>query len=155
MKRDDISAVFEGATKEQIDKIMALNGADITKAKGELDDIKNQLKTAQDELTKAKEAGSKLEEAQKTAVALQVELDGMKHTESVRLMREKVSGETKVPASLLTGETEEDCKAQAEQILAFAKPSGYPSLPDGGEARGAGGTSSTAQQFAEWSKNLI
>ena len=153
MKRDDISAVFEGATKEQIDKIMALNGADITKAKGELDDIKNQLKTAQDELTKAKEAGSKLEEAQKTAVALQVELDGMKHTESVRLMREKVSGETKVPASLLTGETEEDCKAQAEQILAFAKPS-YPSLPDGGEARGTGGTT-TAQQFAEWSKNLI
>lgn len=154
MKRDDISAVFEGATKEQIDKIMALNGADITKAKGELDDIKNQLKTAQDELTKAKEAGSKLEEAQKTAVALQVELDTMKHTESVRLMREKVSGETKVPASLLTGETEEDCKAQAEQILAFAKPSGYPSLPDGGEARGTGGTT-TAQQFAEWSKNLI
>lgn len=153
MKRDDISAVFEGATKEQIDKIMALNGADITKAKGELDDIKNQLKTAQDELTKAKEAGSKLEEAQKTAVALQVELDGMKHTESVRLMRAKVSKETKVPAELLTGETEDDCKKQADAILAFANPS-YPSLPDGGEARGTGGTT-TAQQFAEWSKNLI
>ena len=149
MKREEISAIFPDATKEQIDKLMALNGADITKAKGELADVQSQLKTAQDELAKAQEAGAKLEEAQKTAVALQVELDGMKHTEAVRLMREKVSGETKVPASLLTGETEEDCKAQAEQILAFAQPSGYPSVYDGGEPNNTT-KPSTAKQFSDW-----
>ena len=156
MKREDISAIFEGATKEQIDRIMALNGADVTKAKGELDDMKTQLKTAQDELAKAQAAASELDKAQKAAAALQVELDGMKHTESVRLMREKVSTEKKIPANLLTGETEEDCKAQADRILAFAQPQqpGYPSIPNPGEPGGTGGAS-TAQQFAEWAKNLI
>lgn len=37
-----------GLEKEVIDKIMAENGNDINKVKGDLDEVKNQLKTAQD-----------------------------------------------------------------------------------------------------------
>lgn len=37
-----------GLTKEQIDSIMAVNGDDINKAKGDIEDVKTQLKTAQD-----------------------------------------------------------------------------------------------------------
>ena len=155
MKRDEVKALFPDATDEQIDKLMAINGADINKAKGDLDTVKAQLKTAQTELSglKAQNDQDALTAAQQKAEELQAKLDAIEKDASVRALRAKVSKETKVPAELLTGETEEDCKAQAEQILAFAKPS-YPSLPDGGEAGGTGGTT-TAQLFAEWSKNLI
>ena len=40
-------------------------------------------------------------------------------------------------------------KAQADAILAFAKPNGYPKLPDGGEVR-PGTTSTTRDHFKEW-----
>ena len=40
---------------------------------------------------------------------------------------------TGVPAGLLSGASEEDCTAQAQAILEFARP-GYPSVRDGGEA---------------------
>ena len=78
----------------------------------------------------------------------------MKHAEAVRQVREKVSGEKKVPANLLTGETEETCTAQADAILAFAKSGTYPAVPDGGEA-GKGGSIATREKFAEWAKDNL
>ena len=139
MKRTDITALFPDATPDQIDKLMDLNGADINKAKGDLDGLKEQLASAQGELATLK-AGApqadKLKEATDRAAALQAELDGMKKANDLRAMREKVAGETKVPAALLSGETEEACTAQAKAILEFAKPNGYPAVKDGGEAPG-------------------
>ena len=41
MKRDDITALFPDATAEQIDKLMSINGSDINKAKGDLENIKS------------------------------------------------------------------------------------------------------------------
>lgn len=163
MKREQITELFPNATKEQIDKIMSLNGADINSAKGELDTLKGQLSTAQGELEKLKKLKEesqgepdKLKEAAAAIKALQTELAGMKQAETLRAMREKVSTEKKIPASLLTGETEDACNAQADAILAFAKTgaAGYPNLRDGGE-HGAPPTTATRDKFAEWAKENL
>lgn len=94
------------------------------------------------------ESKTELQKANDKAEKLQKELDAMKQAATMQEVRAKVEKETGVPANLLTGATEEDCKAQAEAIKAFAKPQ-YPNVPDGGEPGGTPGTS-TAQQFAEW-----
>ena len=83
------------------------------------------------------------------AADLEAELNGVRAAEKLRVLREAIAGETGVPASLLTGETEDDCKAQAEAILAFARPSAYPTVPDGGEIHMPAG-SSTRDQFSDW-----
>lgn len=160
MKREQITELFPEATKEQIDKIMALNGSDINSAKGELDTLKNQLTTAQGELEKLKKGAQgqpdKLKEASDAIKALQAELSGMKKAEELRIMREKVSAEKSIPMSLLTGETEEACAAQADAILAFAKTGagGYPALRDAGE-HSAPATTATRDKFADWAKDNL
>ena len=156
MKRTDITELFPDATAEQIDKLMDLNGQDINKAKGELDTLKGQLTAAQDELKKMNQSASanELEQVTARANSLQAELDSMKRAEELRTMRAKVSSEHNVPADLLTGETEEACAEQAKAILAFAKPSGYPTLRDAGEIN-HGSTTATRDKFAEWAKDNL
>lgn len=124
MKRTDITELFPEATKEQIDKLMGINGADINAAKSELESLRQQL---------TDQSGKDMAKAQKQIEDLTAELNGMKSAEAIRLVREKVAGEKKVPAHLLSGETEEDCVKQADDILAFARPVSYPVVPDGGE----------------------
>ena len=146
MKRTDITALFPDASDEQIKTIMDLNGADINKAKGELEDLRAQLAAATD--------GKELQEARDQISQLQHDLDAMKNAEAIRLTREKVAADMKIPASLLTGDTEEACAAQAKAILDFAKPKGYPVLPDGGSPK-APASSATRDKFAAWaSENL-
>ena len=97
------------------------------------------------------------EELQKIIEArdsLQAELDNMKAAEEVRKMREQVSQETGVPTALLTGATAEECKAQAEAILNYAKPKGYPEVRDGGEVVNVG-KKTTRQQFADWANEAF
>jgi hypothetical protein len=157
MKRDDITSLFPDATQEQIDKIMSINGNDINKAKGDSEALKTQLaeaNTALEALKTASGDGGELAQIKQLAASLKTELDGMKAAESLRLMREKVAKETKVPASLLTGETEEDCTAQANSILEFAKPK-YPNLPDGGEVLGEPKSPATRDKFAAWAKENL
>ena len=111
-------------------------GFETFKAKAEkLDAIEEQSKT-------------ELEKATEKATALQAELDRLKRADEIRALRERISTETGVPASLLTAETEEDCTAQAKAIMAFAKPS-YPAVKDGGEVSGSS-KRTTRQQFADW-----
>lgn len=146
MKRTDITALFPDASDEQIKTIMDLNGADINKAKGELEDLRAQLAAATD--------GKELQEARDQISQLQNDLNAMKSAEAIRLTREKVAADMKIPASLLTGDTEEACAAQAKAILDFAKPKGYPVLPDGGSPA-APASSATRDKFAAWaSENL-
>lgn len=156
MKRTDITELFPEATAEQIDKLMDLNGQDINRAKGELETVKSQLATVQAELEQVKTDGSAddLKKQTDKVNALQAELDGMKRAEEIRTIRAKVSSEHKVPADLLTGETEEACAEQAKAILAFAKPSGYPSVRDGGEINQQS-TVKTRDKFAEWAKDIL
>lgn len=147
MKRADITELFPEAPKEAIDKLMALNGADVNAAKAEVEDLRKQLQSAQ-------EGDGKLQEAQQQIAQLTSELDGMKKAETIRLTREKVAGEKKIPANLLTGETEEACAEQADAILAFAQPGGYPRLRDAGEPSRTS-TAQTRDRFADWAKDNL
>lgn len=91
----------------------------------------NALKSKAAEYDKQQEANkTELQKAQEQAEALRKELSGLKEQEKVRSIRTKVSGETGVPSELLTGDSEEDCKAQAEAILKFAKGSKYPGIKE-------------------------
>lgn len=145
MKRTDITDLFPEAPKEAIDKLMDINGADVNAAKSEIDSLRQQLAEAQNN-----QGGEELKKAQQQISQLQKELDGMKAAETIRLTREKVAGEKKVPVHLLTGETEEACAKQADELLAYVQSSkAYPTLPDGGEVHNPP-KPSTKQQFKEW-----
>lgn len=151
MKREDITSVFPDATKEQIDKLMGINGEDINKAKGELEQAKKDLTKAQADLAAAKSGDpEELQKAKDEAAQYKNELDGMKLAESLRVMRAKVAKDKGLDPELLTGDTEDACTQQADKILAFANSkSGYTPLPNPGEPSGSSGKT-TAQQFAEW-----
>lgn len=151
MKRTDITDIWPEATKEQIDRILDIAGADITKVRSEADDLRAQLAKAHGEIEqlRVQPVAPADQELEKKFKAAMEELDGLKKANALREMREAVSKSTGVPASLLTGETEEACKAQAEAIRDYAKPSGYPQLRDGGEVHSTG-AAATRDQFADW-----
>ncbi len=152
MQRTDITNIFPDATKEQLDALMKLYGEGVNGAKTELS---QQLKAAQEALESAKAAPdntAELAKAQDKLQKLEAELTGMKAAETVRQIREKVAADKKIPANLLTGETEESCAAQADAILTFAGSQTTLSVGDGGEATNKGASSAKAQ-FAEWAKN--
>lgn len=91
---------------------------------------------------------TELQKANEKAATLQQELESLKQEGQLRIMRESVAKEAGVPASLLTADTEEGCKAQAKEIIDFAKPQ-YPKVKDGGEPGGNMKTT-TKEQFAQW-----
>ena len=144
MKRADITELFPDASKEAIEKLMGINGADVNAVKAENESLKQQLAEAM----KFQNAGAELQKVQQ-------ELDGMKKAEAVRLTREKVAGEKNIPVHLLTGETEEACVKQADDILAYAKPKGYQPFRDGGEVQTKPGSVSTRDQFADYFNKII
>ena len=146
MKRSDITALFPDATAEQIQQLMDLNGQDINNAR---DAAQKAAAAAQPKGADPKD----LQAAQEKAAQLEKELGALKLSNQLRELRETVAKEKNVPVELLTGETEDDMKAQADAILAFAKPS-YPKLPDGGEASHVKG-GSTRDQFAAWAEKAF
>lgn len=148
MKRTDITSLFPEATDEQVSALMSINGNDINNAKRGVEDLQTALKDAQTRLESVQTDSESLKAAIDKANGLQAELDTMKAAETVRLTREEVAKSVGVPAHLLTGETKEACEAQAKSILEFAKPSSYPSVPDGGEPIGTP-KKATRDQFAE------
>ena len=97
---------------------------------------------------------SELQKAIERGDALQSELDSIKAANTIRDIRTKVAEETGVPASLLTAATEDDCREQAQAILDYANPKGYPSVRDGGEVVNKG-KPTTRQQFAEWANQAF
>lgn len=157
MKREDIINLFPEATSEQIGQLLNINGADITRAKGSLADIQSALEAANAEINRLKEGptAEKLQAEIDRANNLQKELDGFKASDALRVMREKVAGEKKIPVNLLTADTEEACAQQADAILAFAQPGTYPIVADGGDPTKTPNNPSTGKQFAEWAKNMI
>ena len=102
------------------------------------------------------DAKTELQRAQERAEKLEAELSAMKHSEEVRAIRDKVAQATGVPASLLTGDTEESCNEQAAGILSFktANPANYPVVRDGGEIQKKV-EGSTAQQFADYMSQVF
>lgn len=113
------------------------------------------LKAKADKFDDLEEANkSELQKVMDRAKELEQELDVMKRSNTVREIRDKVATETGIPAKLLTGDTEEACREQAEAIKAFAKPSGYPNVRDAGEANGTP-KGTTRQQFADWASKAF
>ena len=111
----------------------------------------DELKASAQEADAAKKAAEAAAEREK---ALQAEIEAMKAAEEIRKIRADVSAETGVPVELLTMDTKETCKSQAEAILKFARP-GYPKLWDGGEARNTTGKKSTREQFAAYATKAL
>ena len=99
------------------------------------------------------DAKSELQKATERAEKLQAELSAMKHTEEVRTIRDKVAQTTGVPSSLLTGSTEEECTEQANGILAFRSPAGYPTIKDGGEIQ-INNKVDARTAFREWASQV-
>ena len=97
-----------------------------------------------------------MQKATERADALQAQLDKMISDDKTRRIRDKVSQETGVPASLLSGMTEEECTAQANAIMEFAKPAktSYPQVRDSGEVRSST-SGKTRDQFKEWFESNI
>lgn len=114
------------------------------------------LKEKADKLDALEEASkTELQKANELAATLRAQLDGIKKENEVRALRDKISAETGVPATLLTEETEEKLAEQAKAILSFAKPQGYPNVKDAGEVPHRVGKLSTREQFAEWANQAF
>lgn len=148
MKRTDITELFPDATAEQIDKIMDINGSDINNAKKGLEDLQKSLADAQAQLDASKNGADELTKEHERAEALQKELDAKNAAEAIRVMKEKVSEETGIPAKMLTFDDEEACRQQAATIKEYATPR-YPSVQDGGDPHPPT-QKATRDQFAEW-----
>ena len=110
----------------------------------------DELKQKAAEFDKLQEANkTELQKATERAEKAEKEIADMKQANSIREIRSKISKETGVPENLLTGNTEDDCKTQAEAIKAYATPKNNFNLPDGGEASGTH-KQTAAEQFGEW-----
>lgn len=135
------------------DEVNAIIAKRIGEVQGKYADY-DALKTKAEKYDAAEEAAkTELQKAQEKAEALQEQINTMTKADNIRKIREKVSQAKKIPVNILTGETEEECTAQADAILAFAKPAGYPKVRDGGEARTSRG-GGTRDQFADWFKSM-
>jgi len=98
---------------------------------------------------------SELEKANEKAAKLEAELNGIKKAAELREMREKIATENNIPANLLTGTSEEECKAQVESIKGLLSANGIPtSVSDGGEPNHSGKVSNQTM-FANWVKGKI
>lgn len=138
--QDELNTIIEERLKRERAKYADY---DTFKEKaGRLDQLEEANKT---ELQKATEQGE----------AYRKELEALKAANAIRDARAAVSDETGVPASVLTGETEEECRAQAQAILDFAgKQSRYPAVRDAGESK-ATVKRSTREQFKEWANQVF
>lgn len=135
------------------DELNAIVGKRLAEEKSKFADYED-LKAKASKLDELEEANkSELQKATERANSLEAELNELKKANEVRAMREKVANETGIPTNLLTGSTEEECKAQAEAIKAYATPNGYPKVKDGGEIPKPNG--STKQQFADFMSTIM
>lgn len=114
-----------------------------------------ELKAKAAKFDEAEEANkSELQKALDKANTLQAELDGLKSANAVREIRDEVSQATGIPASLLTGNTKEECEAQAKAIAEFKAQNTYPVVKDGGDPH-INVKKSTRDQFADWLNSQV
>lgn len=142
-------------SKEIIDAIMNENGKDIETAKKPFADYAA-LREKADKFDAQEEAAkSDLQKAQEKTAQLEAQLAALQKETAARDARDKVSADTGVPTSLLTGDTEEACKAQAAAILAWrGDQPRYPETNDAGEPPAQSG-GQTRDQFAEWASSMM
>ena len=129
-------------TQSEMNAIIADRISEVKAKYGDYDD----LKAKAEKFDAAEEASkSELQKVTESRDALQAELDKVK----ADAMRSRIAATKGVPVDLITGSTEEECTAQADAALAFAKKPDYPTLKDGGEVTPT--TKKSAQDaFTEW-----
>lgn len=138
-------------TQAELDKIV---GERLSRERAKYEGF-DELKAKAAKFDEMEEANkSELQKMSEKAQALQSELDSMKKAAQIRDIRDKVAQETGVPASLLTGDTEEDCTAQAEAIKEFANPKSYPTVKDGGEVNKLT-KKSAKESFNDWVSEVL
>lgn len=92
---------------------------------------------------------SELQKATERADALQRMIDEMNRDKEISEIRLSVAKSMNIPVDLLNGTTPEECEAQAQAILEFAKPKSYPSVKDGGEVN-VTHKKTDVEQFTDW-----
>lgn len=75
MKREEIKEIIEGITKEQLDKIMEINGSDIEKAKGDLATYKQQVENLNTQIADRDKQLKELKESNKDNEKLQAKIE--------------------------------------------------------------------------------
>ena len=130
-------------TQAEVDAII---GERLTRERAKFADYEDLKKSVQ-ALDQTRE---ELKTAQEAKAELQKQVDNLNKDIETRNAREKVSAETGVPAAILTGTTEEECKKQAEAIIKWrgSQPN-YPETRDGGAVTDFTG-GKTRDQFAAW-----
>lgn len=133
-------------TQAEVDNIVSTR---IGKERAKYSDYE-ELKAKAEKYNEIEEANkSELQKANERADALQSKLDAMESANKINAIRTEVSTKTGVPINLLTASTVEECEAQAQAILSFAKVDSYPSVRDAGEVTVT--TSKTKEdQFGDW-----
>lgn len=137
-------------TQEEVNAMIGKRVNEVTSKYADYEDLKTKASKYDEQQNKGK---TELQKANERADSLQAQLDKLIKENTVRQARAKVSEEMKVPVELLTEESEEACKKQAEAILAFAKPQGYP-----GAKQNKGNTQGMTQldaDLAAWSNQIF
>ena len=151
MKRDFLKELDlgEGARLPDaaVEAIMAEHGKTTGALQESIKALTQERDKLQNQLAEAAESAKQFADY----AEIKSQRDELQKNIDTRNARDKVSAETGVPASLLAGETEEACKAQADAILQWhGAQAKYP------EATGVGGEppeisgGATRDQFAEW-----
>ena len=78
MKREEIKAIVEGITDEQLKKILDINSADIGKAKGDFAALEQKVETLTKDKSDLESKINELTEQNKTAEATKKELEDLK-----------------------------------------------------------------------------
>ena len=110
-------------TQAEVNEMMGKVRRETREKFSDYDDLKAKAE-AYDESQQA--AKSDLEKALERAAKAEGEAEALRKATERAQMLSRVSEETSVPASLLKGETEDDVREYASQLLAFAKKSSYP-----------------------------
>ena len=179
MKREDVKAKIQGITEEQLDWLMAQNGADITREKEATQDAQTQLEAANKTIAGLKKAakefdGVNVKELQEKLSTLQsrydTDLAAMRRDSAIDLALTKARAKSGIAAKAMLDLEKiklEDGKLTGldEQLEALKKDNGWlfedesntgVKVDTGGEHGQGGGTETdgVAQRFAELNPNL-
>lgn len=136
-------------TQDEINTIIGTRMKEFRAKYADYDELKEKAAKL-DEIEQANK--TELEKAKELASSLMAEVDALKTENQRRTMREAIAKETGVPASLLTADSEDDCREQAKAIMDFAKPAKYPKVRDAGEVI-VTGKKENRDLFADWLNN--
>lgn len=129
MKREEIKAIFPDITDEQLDKVMALHGAEIEKTKAKVTALETELKEKKEafdnlntEFETLKTSNASGEEWQKKYEALKADIDAKeKQAEAERIVKEKQDGILKRFDAVMNGKEFNHDAIKAEYLKKFGE----------------------------------